>query len=185
MPGPHRPEAAEGMVSTTSARTRSAGCGESPASPHGSRVSPSPESDASASRTTLEVLADQELERAEVALGQVLEAPPARGQRGLDGIESLDGSQQMLVVFGELQLHGAAERRVAGQLQRRLPPIAAGLDERAEGQALEPLRHGAPVPPEGSRRRLHVEPVLARWGARLLAATTRTSTAVARVAPTR
>src|SRR2546425_12773476 len=75
-------------------------------------------SDASAGSTALEVLADQELERAKVALGQVLEAPPARGKGGFGGVESCNGSQQVLVVLGELQLHGAAERRVAGQSQR-------------------------------------------------------------------
>src|SRR5256886_9482366 len=118
--------------------------------------------DAGARRTALEVLADQELERAEVALGQVLEAPPARGKGGFGGVESRDGSQEVLVVLGELQLHGAAQRRVAGQSQRGLAPVAAALDKRAEAEALEPLRHRAPVPPQRPRRRLHVESVLAQ-----------------------
>src|SRR3989442_1474848 len=121
-------------------------------------------SDAGARRTALEVLADQELERAEVALGQVLEAPPACGKGGFGGVESRNGSQEVLVVLGELQLHGAAQRRVAGQSQRGLAPIAAALDKRAEAEALEPLRHRAPVPPQRPRRRLHVEPVLAKAG---------------------
>src|SRR5438128_9905976 len=121
-------------------------------------------SDAGARRTALEVLADQELERAKVALGQVLEAPPACGKGGFGGVESRNGSQEVLVVLGELQLHGAAQRRVAGQSQRGLAPIAAALDKRAEAEALEPLRHRAPVPPERPRRRLHVEPVLAKAG---------------------
>src|SRR5439155_1238079 len=119
-------------------------------------------SDAGFRGLSLEALADQELERAEVTLGQVLEAPPARGQRGFDGVDALDGPQQVLVVFGKLQLHGAAERRVAGQLQRGLPPIPTGLDQRTEAQALESLRHRAPVPLERPRRRLHIESVLAQ-----------------------
>src|SRR2546425_4505880 len=93
-------------------------------------------SDARGWRTALEVLADQQVERAEVALGQVLEATPARGDGGLGGVESLDGSQQVLVILAELQLYGAGERRVAGQCQGGLRHVAAGLDQRAEAEAL-------------------------------------------------
>ena len=63
------------------------------------------------------------------------------------------------MILAELQLHRAAERRVVGQGQGSLPPVAIGLDQRAEAEPLEPLGHRAPVPSERPRRRLHIEPV--------------------------
>src|SRR4030095_5650222 len=67
-------------------------------------------------------------------------------------------------VLAELQLDRPAERRVARQLQRRLLPVAARLDQRAEPEALERLGHRAPVPSESPGGRLHVEAVLAQRG---------------------
>src|SRR3990170_3107444 len=113
----------------------------------------------SAAGSALEVLPDEKLERAEVALREVLEAPAAGGDGGLGALEALDDPQQVLVVLAELQLHAPDERRVAGQGQRGPRAVAAGLDQGAEAEALEPLRHGAAVPAERARGRLHVEGV--------------------------
>src|SRR2546425_859364 len=161
---PHRLPATERIVSRTWGRRRARAVRGLPripaAGPRIARVG----SDARGWRTALEVLADQQVERAEVALGQVLEATPARGDGGLGGVESLDGSQQVLVILAELQLYGAGERRVAGQCQGGLRHVAAGLDQRAEAEALEPLSHRAPVPPQGPRGRLHVELVSPQAG---------------------
>src|SRR5206468_12068485 len=92
-------------------------------------------SDASARRTALEVLADPQLERANVALGQVLEAPPARGKGGFGGVEPRNGSHGVLVVLGEHELHGAAQRRGAGQRRCATASIAAALHDRAQPRA--------------------------------------------------
>ena len=78
--------------------------------------------------------ADQDLERAEVALGQILEAAPAGGDGGLGGIEGGDGPQQVLVVLDQLQLDGAGQRRLAGQRGRRLGTVAARVDQRLEAR---------------------------------------------------
>src|SRR5881396_2408404 len=109
---------------------------------------PSPSSETSLRRRPLEGLADQELERAEVALGEVLEPATAGGDGGLGAIEAGDRAEQVLVVLAQLQLDGPGERRVAGQLQRRPVAVAAGVDQRAEAQALQPLGDGAAVPAE-------------------------------------
>ena len=106
----------------------------------------------------------EELQGAEVAFGQVLEASPARGDRVVGSIETFDDSQQVLGVLAQFQLYRAAERRVAGKRQRCLGPVAVRLDERAEAEPLEPLSHRAPIPSERSGGCLHVEPVLAEGG---------------------
>src|SRR6058998_4357560 len=71
-------------------------------------------------RAAIEVLADEQLERAEMSLGEVLEALPAGGDRLVRRAETLDDSQQVLGVLAELQLHHARKRRVARQLESRL-----------------------------------------------------------------
>ena len=63
----------------------------------------------------------------------------------------------MLGVLAELQLHRSTERRVAGQGQGGLGPVAARVDQGAKPETLEPLSHRAPVPAQRARRRLHVE----------------------------
>src|SRR5438309_12131091 len=88
-------------------------------------------------RAAVEVLSDQQLQGAEMALRQVLEAPAAGDDRLIRRFESLDRPEQVLVVFAELQLHGGAEDRVAGQGQRRLGPVAARIDQRPKAQPLE------------------------------------------------
>src|SRR5262249_15416124 len=138
-------------------RTKRRGAGNSriPASLHRG-------SDARGRRAPGERLADQELERSEVTLGQVLEASAARGDGLVGRGEALDYFREVLGVLAELQLHRPADRGVTGQRQRRLLPVAARLDQRAEAEALEPLVHGTPVPSESPGGRLHVESVLAQ-----------------------
>src|SRR5205814_58348 len=85
---------------------------------------------------------NQELERAEVAVGEVLEPATAGGDGGLGAVEAGDRAKQVLVVLAQLQLDGAGERRIAGQLQRRAVAVAAGIDQRAKAQALQPLGDG-------------------------------------------
>src|SRR6185436_3822756 len=82
----------------------------------------------------------------------------------IGGLEAVDRAEQMLVIFAQLQLDGAAEGRVAGELRGRARRIAASIDERTEAEALQPLRHGAAVPAERPRRRLHVEAVMPEGG---------------------
>src|SRR5690242_19868870 len=77
-----------------------------------------------------ELLADEGLERAEVALGQILEATAAGGDRRLGRVELGHRAQQVLVVLGQLDLDRPGQRRVVGQGGGRLGPIAAGVDER-------------------------------------------------------
>src|SRR5206468_11763224 len=125
---------------------RDAGKPRIPASPGALPLTTSRGWDRGGRSAALEVLADQELQRAEVSLREVLEAPPARGGRVVGRIEALDDPQQVLGVLAQLHLDGGAERRVAGQGQRGLGPVAVRLDQRAEAEPLEPLRHRAPVP---------------------------------------
>src|SRR6267378_1539269 len=108
---------------------------------------------------TRELLPNQKLERAEMAVGEVLEPAPAGGDGGLGAVEAGDRAKQVLVVLAQLQLDGAGERRIAGQLQRRPVAVAAGVDQRAEAQALQPLGDGAAVPAELAGARLHVKAV--------------------------
>src|SRR5262245_3278783 len=137
------------------AKRRGAGNSRIPASPRRG-------SDARGRRAPGERLADQELQRSEVTLGEVLEAPAARGDGLVGRGEAFDYLREVLGVLAELQLDRPAERGVGGQRQRRLLPIAARLDQRAEAEALEPLGHRAPVPSESPGGRLHVESVLAQ-----------------------
>src|SRR5206468_5522661 len=125
---------------------------------------PSPSSETSLRRRPLEGLADQELERAEVALGEVLEPAPAGGDGGLGSLEAGDRAEQVLVVLAQLQLDGPGEYGIAGELARGAGAVAVGVDQGAEAQALEPLGHGAPVPAELSGARLHVEAVAPQAG---------------------
>src|SRR5262245_47838013 len=106
-----------------------------------------------------EALSDQRLEGSEVALGQGLEAPAASANRGVGGPELTDRPEQVVVVLAELQLDGPREARTPGQLEGGLLAVSTGLDQGPEAQSLEPLGDGAPIPAEGPRRRLHVEPV--------------------------
>src|SRR5947207_14807726 len=68
-------------------------------------------------RAAVEVLADEGLEGAEMALGEVLEAASRRRDGGLGGIEPGHGAEQVLVVLAELELDGPGELRVAGEVQ--------------------------------------------------------------------
>src|SRR2546426_591854 len=115
-------------------------------------------------RATVKVLADEGLEGAEVALGEVLEAASRRRDGGLGGIEPGHGAEQVLVVLAELELDGPGELRVAGEVQGGAGPIPPGLHQRAKAQSLEPLGDRAPVPSELSRGRLHVEAVAPQAG---------------------
>src|SRR2546427_907795 len=110
-------------------------------------------------RAAVEVLADEGLEGAEVALGEVLEAASRRGDGGLGGVESGHGAEEVFVVLAELELDGPGELGIAGKVEGGAGPISTGLDQRAEAQPLEPLGDRAPVPSELSRGRLHVEAV--------------------------
>src|SRR5947209_14725169 len=122
------------------------------------------------------MLADEELEGAEVALGEVLEASAARGDRLVRRAEALDDPQQVLGVFPKLQLDRPGERRLAGQRQGGLCAVTARVDQRPESEALESLGDRASVPAERPGGRLHVESMLAERGqdclvaARILAA---------------
>src|SRR5437868_14395808 len=80
-------------ISLTCPRPRTPGRGAIPASPRGPRV-------AISQSPLREALADEGFERAEVALGQVLEAAAAGGHGGLGGVEAGHRAQQMLVVLG-------------------------------------------------------------------------------------
>src|SRR5439155_5934876 len=122
-------------------------------------------------RAAVEVLANEQLERAEMALRKILEASPARGDGFLGRAETLDHPQQVLGILAELQLHRPTERRIARQLQGRLAAVPTRVDERPEPEALESLGDRAPVPTEHASRGLHVEAVLAEGGEnRLIAA---------------
>src|SRR5688572_33173611 len=81
-----------------------------------------------------EMTLQQRLERVEVALRQVLEPPPSGGDGGVGGIEALDGAEQVLVVFAQLQLHRAGEGRIGGELGGGAPGVAARVDQRAEAE---------------------------------------------------
>src|SRR2546427_795815 len=116
---------------------------------------PSPSSETSLRRRPLEGLADQELERAEVALGEVLEPAPAGGDGGLGRVEAGDRAEQVLVVLAQLQLDGPGEHGIAGELTRGAGAVAVGVDQGAEAQALEPLGHGAPGLADDPRREHH------------------------------
>src|SRR5437899_1808132 len=91
-------------------------------------------------RAAVEVLADEGLEGAEVALGEVLEAASRRGDGGLGGVEPGHGAEQVLVVLAELELDGPGELRGAGEVQGGAGPIPPGLHQRAKAQSREPLR---------------------------------------------
>src|SRR5438876_9435363 len=80
---------------------------------------PSPSSETSLRRRPLEGLADQELERAEVALGEVLEPAPAGGDGGLGSLEAGDRAEQVLVVLAQLR---SEERRVGKECSSRRSP---------------------------------------------------------------
>src|SRR5437899_9686219 len=143
------------MIPRSSVSSRSSRCGAIPASPRGTRVG-------EPGCQLLELLADQGLQRPEVAVGQVLEATATGGNGGLGGRETLDRAEQVLVVLRELDLHRARQARLTGQGERRLPAIAAGVDERRKAESFEPLSHRAAIPAERSRRRLHVEAMPAK-----------------------
>src|SRR5437879_9243509 len=100
-----------------------------PASPRGTRIG-------GRGRQLLELLADQGLQRAKVAVGQVLEATATGGNGGLGGRETLDRAAQVLVVLRELDLHRAHQPRLTGQGERRLPAIAATVAARPKPQPL-------------------------------------------------
>ena len=86
-----------------------------------------------------------------MTLGKILE-PPAAGDDGrLSRIEALERAKQVLVILTQLQLDGAGERRVAGELECRACAIAAGVDQSAEAQALQALGDGAAVPAKLAR----------------------------------
>src|SRR5690242_9100300 len=131
-------------------------CGSPRASPHRPRVA--------GARTLLEVAADERLERAEVAVGQVLEPTTAGGHRGVGRLEGGDRAQQVLVVLGQLRLHHAGQYGVTGQRLGRAGPVTGRIDERLEAHPLQPLRDRAAIPPEGPGGRLHVEAMLAQAG---------------------
>src|SRR5207245_10814251 len=81
--------------------------------------------------------------------------PGANGGRG--GGDTPARAEPVPVVLRELDLHRASQARLTGQGERRLPAIAAGVDERRKAESFEPLSHRAAIPAERSRRRLHVE----------------------------
>src|SRR5712692_4098203 len=115
-------------------------------------------------RASVEVLADEGLEGAEVALGEVLEAAARGGEGGLGVIEPGHGAEKVLVVLAELHLDGPGELGIAGEVQSGAGTISTGLDQCAKAQPLEPLGDRAPVPSELSRGRLHVEAVAPEAG---------------------
>src|SRR2546426_11942966 len=96
--------------------------------------------------TLFRSLPDQELERAEVAVGEGLEPAPAGGDGGLGSVEAGDRAEQVLVVLAQLQLDGPGEHGIARQLTRGAGPGAAGVDHGPEAHAPEPLGPAAPVP---------------------------------------
>src|SRR3989442_4810242 len=123
-----------------------------------------PSSEASLRRRPLEVLPDQELERAEVAVGEGLGTAPAGGDGGLGSVEAGDRAEQVLVVLAQLQLDGPGEHGIAGELTRGAGAVAAGVDQGAEAQAPEPPGHGAPGPAQLPGAGLHVEAVAPQAG---------------------
>src|SRR6266705_53998 len=72
-------------------------------------ASPRERSDARGRGATGEELADQKLQRSEVAVGQVLEAPAARSDGVVGSGEAPDDLRQVLGVLAELQLDGPTE----------------------------------------------------------------------------
>src|SRR2546422_8907863 len=123
-----------------------------------------PSSEASLKRRPLEVLPDQDLERAEVAVGEVLEPAPAGGDGGLGSVEAGDRAEQVLVVLAQLQLDGPGEHGIPGEPPPGAGAVAAGGDQGAGPQALEPPGHRAPVPAGPAGARLHVEAVAPQAG---------------------
>src|SRR5262249_56751806 len=85
----------------------------------------------------LELLADQELQRAEVAVGQVLEATATNGDGGLGGRETLDRAEQVLVGLRELDLHRARPPRLPRPGERPPSPLAPNGHQRPQTPALQ------------------------------------------------
>src|SRR5688572_20168491 len=102
---------------------------------------------------------EEGLEGAEVTLGQILEAPPAGGEGGVERVTRLDGPEQMLVVLAQLHLDGPGERRIAREIVRRARRVTTRVDEGVKAESFQVLGHRAPIPAEGARRGLHVEAV--------------------------
>jgi len=90
---------------------------------------------------------------------QVFESAFAIEEGLIHGCEWLDRGQEVIIVVHQLEFDRPREGGVARQLYRSLGLVAACFDQNLEAQPLEPLRHRAPVPPKGLRRRLHVEAV--------------------------
>src|SRR5262245_39550683 len=145
------------------AARRDAGIPRIPAQPRRVPRTGAP-SDPGSRGATLEVLADEKLERAEVALGEILEALAARGDCFVRRAESLDDPYQMLRVLPELELDRPPERRLASQRQGCGCLVPTRVDQRAKPEALEPLGDRAPVPAERPGGCLHVERVTPEGG---------------------
>ena len=74
--------------------------------------------------------------------------------------EGLDHGHEVAVVVHELQFDGSQMAGIAGDGQCSFSLIAISLDQRLEAEALQSLSHGAAIPPQRLRRRLHVEVML-------------------------
>ena len=82
-----------------------------------------------------------------MSVGEVFESPFAIEKRFIGCSEGLDHRQEVAVVVHELQFDGSQMAGIAGDSQCGFSLIAISLDQRLEAEALQSLRHGAPVPP--------------------------------------
>src|SRR5437867_5996851 len=95
-----------------------------------------------------------------MSVGEVIESPFAIEESFVGCGEGFDHGHEMAVVVHELQFDGSQMAGIAGYGQCGLSLITISLDQGLEAEALQSLRHGAAVPPQRLRRRLHVKAML-------------------------
>ena len=97
-----------------------------------------------------------------MSVGKVFEAPFAIEESLVGGGEGFDHGHEVAVIVHELQFDGPQMAGIAGDGQCGFRLITTSLDQRLEAEALQSLRHRAPVPPKDLCGRLHVETLLSQ-----------------------
>jgi len=95
----------------------------------------------------MKMLPHQCLDRSEVAIGEVFEAPLTIEEGFARCGEGFDYGHEVIVVVHEFQLNGSQMTRITCDGECGIGLIAGCLDQRLEAEALQSLRHGTTVPP--------------------------------------